>query len=416
MGGGRHDPAVPFSWEKTTLPVEMPLPDAEVEQLLATADAAAARGDRRAALLALDRVLALDGSRADVWMRLASMRRAGGDAAGALVAVERALAIRPLDFVALLLRAHLLEQAGDPAAGEVYGYALAQAPDDMAGQAPAIVRMLARAREANERFIADRHRALEEAMAPAERVAEAGACARLARFRDNVLKRTHVYHSDPTDYHFPGLVEREFHDRVDFPWLADLEAATDAIRGELLALLGGEGAERVPYVQYAAHLPMAQWVGLNHSLDWTALHLLARGKRVEANASRCPATLAALSRLPQPDIAGYGPNAMFSLLKPGAHIPPHVGVANTRLVCHLPLVVPPGCWFRVGADRRAWREGEAFVFDDTIEHEAANKSDAPRVVLIADVWHPGLDDAERQGVAALMAAGGRTGRVTGDML
>ena len=68
--------------------------------------------------------------------------------------------------------------------------------------------------------------------------------------------------------------------------------------------------------------------------------------------------------------------------------------------------MPDGCWFRVGVETRQWREGEAFVFDDTIEHEAANDSDAPRVVLIFDVWHPGLAPPEREVVARLMEAGG----------
>ena len=86
--------------------------------------------------------------------------------------------------------------------------------------------------------------------------------------------------------------------------------------------------------------------------------------------------------------------------------PAHVGVDNTRLVCHLPLVVPPGCWFRVGAETREWREGEAFAFDDTIEHEAMNPTDVLRIVLIFDVWHPGLAEAERAAVAATIAAAG----------
>ena len=95
------------------------------------------------------------------------------------------------------------------------------------------------------------------------------------------------------------------------------------------------------------------------------------------------------AELDQPDIPRRGPNAMFSLLAPGAHIPPHTGVANTRLVCHLPLIVPPGCWFRVGAETRDWEVGKAWVFDDTIEHEALNPSDALRVIFIVDTWHPG---------------------------
>src|SRR3546814_16731501 len=103
-----------------------------------------------------------------------------------------------------------------------------------------------------------------------------------------------------------------------------------------------------------------------------------------------------LSRLPQPRVPGASPNAMFSLLAPRTAIPPHVGVDNTRLVCHLPLVVPAGCWFRVGAETRLWREGKAFAFDDTMANEAMNQSDALRVVLIFDAWHPDLSDVERQ--------------------
>ena len=94
---------------------------------------------------------------------------------------------------------------------------------------------------------------------------------------------------------------------------------------------------------------------------------------------------------------------MFSLLKPRTLIPAHVGVNNARLVCHLPLMVPEGCWFRVGAEKRFWKRGEAFVFDDTIEHEALNPTDELRVVLIFDVWHPDLSEIERDAVAALIS-------------
>jgi aspartyl/asparaginyl beta-hydroxylase (cupin superfamily) len=95
---------------------------------------------------------------------------------------------------------------------------------------------------------------------------------------------------------------------------------------------------------------------------------------------------------------------VFSVLAPGTTIPPHTGVANTRLVCHLPLIVPAGCWFRVGAETRYWERGKAFVFDDTIEHEAANTSSEVRVVLIFDVWHPGLSATERMAARAVMEA------------
>jgi aspartyl/asparaginyl beta-hydroxylase (cupin superfamily) len=39
--------------------------------------------------------------------------------------------------------------------------------------------------------------------------------------------------------------------------------------------------------------------------------------------------------------------------------------------------------------------GTAWVFDDTIEHEAWNDSDEPRAILIFDVWNPELTALER---------------------
>ena len=97
---------------------------------------------------------------------------------------------------------------------------------------------------------------------------------------------------------------------------------------------------------------------------------------------------------------------MFSILDAHTRIPPHVGVNNARLIAHLPLIVPPGCGFRVGAETRQWEPGKAFVFDDTIEHEAWNTSDQPRAVLILDIWNPYLSPAERDMVSALTAGVG----------
>ena len=109
----------------------------------------------------------------------------------------------------------------------------------------------------------------------------------------------------------------------------------------------------------------------------------------------------ALAGAPQPDQPGRTPTAMFSLLLPHTHIPPHSGVSNVRLVTHLPLIVPSDCRFRVGNETRAWQTGQAWVFDDTIEHEAWNDSEQLRVVLIFDIWHPQLSRAERALIGAM---------------
>jgi aspartyl/asparaginyl beta-hydroxylase (cupin superfamily) len=59
------------------------------------------------------------------------------------------------------------------------------------------------------------------------------------------------------------------------------------------------------------------------------------------------------------------------------------------------LLVPPACRFRVGGETRRVQAGSAWVFDDTIEHEAWNDSDTPRAILIFDVWNPQLTACER---------------------
>ena len=126
-------------------------------------------------------------------------------------------------------------------------------------------------------------------------------------------------------------------------------------------------------------------------------------------ASRNAATLwltEALQGAPRCEIAQHGPNAFFSILEPRTRIPPHTGVTNARLTVHLPLVVPPDCGFRVGSETREWVPGKAWVFDDSIEHEAWNNSAAPRAILIFDIWNPYLSAAERELVRAAIEAVG----------
>ena len=369
---------------------------------VAQADRAAVAGNLRDAQRLL--LQAVESSPGDclLHLKLAGLQRAGGDPDAALQSVQRALAIEPRDFTALLLHASLLEQLGRPTAAQAWSHALAQRPE---GDAPAHLRsVIAQAERRVEDWNNSREGSMIAATAPAEARATADEIHKIQRFRNNRLRRTRPFHSEPTDFHFPGLTEREFHPRERFPWLADLEAATGMMSAELKAVLSAERSELVPYVQYDDHLPMDQWRPLNRSLDWTAIHLLENGKPVEANARHCPGTLKLLQKLPQPDIPNSSPNAMFSLLAPGIRIPPHVGVSNARLVCHLPLIIPEGCWFRVGAETRHWKVGEALVFDDTIEHEAMNPSDELRVVFIFDIWHPDLSDIEREAVAALVAS------------
>ena len=376
----------------------------DAAQLVEGADRAAAAGDLGQATSLLEQAALLRPDDPALWMRLAAMRRGVGNPSGALDAVHKALAVNPRDFTALLMRASLLQKLGYIEAGEAWGHALAQKPDgDLPEQVLPIVRQ---AESRHTAWLDEQEAQMKARMAGAEQRANPEERKRMERFRSNALRRTRPYHSEPTHFHYPELTEREFHPRRLFPWLAELEAATAVITAELHAVMAAERAELVPYVQYDEHVPMDQWRPLNYNPDWTAIHLLLKGERIEPNARHCPQTMALLERLPQPVIRGASPNVMFSLLAPKTQIPPHVGICNARLVCHLPLIVPEGCWFRVGAQTREWKPGEAFVFDDTIEHEALNPSDELRVVFIVDVWHPDLGPVERDAVAALISNAG----------
>lgn len=367
------------------------------------ADRAAASGQFAAALALLEQAVDARSDSTGLWMKLSAMRKAMGDQNGALEALDRLLDVSPGDVPALLSRAVILDSMADPGAGEAYEKALALVPDD-AEIPPEFSAITAHARKRRDQYRVTLEHYLSEDLpsdlTPAERL-------RAERLITNRSRNTLPYQQHPCDFHYPGMPAIEFHDREQFPGLDALEQATDAIRAEFAALLSAEVAEMVPYVQFPERVPLRQWKELNNNPQWTAIHLLQNGFRVEANARHCPRTLEAISKMDQPRVPGASPVAMFSLLAPHTRIPPHRGVSNTRLVCHLPLIVPADCGFRCGATTREWRVGEAFVFDDTIEHEAWNDSDELRTVLILDLWAPALGSRERQAVSAVIGASNR---------
>jgi aspartyl/asparaginyl beta-hydroxylase (cupin superfamily) len=240
-------------------------------------------------------------------------------------------------------------------------------------------------------------------------VAGAGAGPRLDRALAIMLGREPLqlppvrYPQRPSVFHMPGLPPRPYYERAEFGWAPALESATAAIRGEVEVLLA-EGADFRPYVERENHRPDRDFHGLQDDPSWTAFYLWRDGRLVEANAERCPRTVDAVRQVPLSAIGSRTPSVFFSLLRPGAHIPPHHGMLNCRLICHLPLIVPPGGWLRVGAETRAWEPGRLLVFDDSIEHEAKNPAAALRVVLIFDIWRPELSAAERRGISAMFDA------------
>jgi aspartyl/asparaginyl beta-hydroxylase (cupin superfamily) len=363
-----------------------------------------AAGDFASAQAILLQALALDRRNLSVWLNLAAARRNLNDLNGAFDAVREVLRLEPRNFLALLMTATMLEQQGEakPAAA-AYGAALVNAPPDQYLD-PATLQALAHAREIHGRHTRELHDFIRAHLDDAQ-----GQCApserrRIERFIETTLRTRKRYQQEPMEYYWPGLPAIEFYEREEFPWLSDLEAATADMQKELAQILREDQAGFAPYIKYDDHLPLDQWRELNHSPRWSAFHFYEKGQQIEERCRRAPATMQVLSRLPQAKVQLRSPSALFSVLQPRTRIPPHTGVANFRLVVHLPLIVPPGCGFRVGGETREWRIGEAWVFDDTIEHEAWNDSDDTRIIFICDVWNPRLSEQERIAIDQVIAA------------
>jgi len=340
---------------------------------------------------------------------LAQACRMDGDEPAEAAAIEGLLALQPFHVGALLMKGAALSRGGDDdSAMAPYQAAIAVA-QQVGRRGEKLPPMLAaevdRAAQWIGRHIMERTARIDQALADggfgpgqrSERIEEALGILR----RDLPIQL-----QQPTSFYFPGLPQRAFYERDEFDWVPALEAETGAIKAELEALLAAEAMEFEPYVaagadRSAGTAPNAHLAG---SANWSAYHLLKGGEPVEGHAERFPATLAALERAPMPRIAGRSPMALFSLLKPGAHIRPHHGLFNFRLICHLPLIVPPECTLRVGNQQRSWSEGQLLIFDDSMEHEALNQSDRQRIILLFEIWRPEIGEADREALTLLLEA------------
>lgn len=337
---------------------------------------------------------------AQIWLLLAVACRADGDAAAEEAALDQLLALEPQHVPGLIMKGDCRMNAGDDrTAVTLYKTALRlgseqpSLPQDVLG---ALRRAETMARQLEARYAVHLEASLAAQGLPPER--------RSARFQhslDIIAGRRQIYIQEPTHYFFPELPQAQFYDPAAFDWVPALEAATDAIREELRAVLA-EGLEGFcPYIRAEPNVPRDH--PLLDNENWSALFLCENGRLFEEAIARCPRTWEVVRNAPLPWIERSSPTVMFSLLRARTRIPAHSGMQNTRLICHLPLILPPHCRFRVGNETRAWEEGKLLIFDDTIEHEAWNDSGEDRVVLIFDIWRPELSERERREVSALFA-------------
>ena len=345
-----------------------------------------------------------------------------GDFAAAIGSLRRCVQLAPDMFVARLRLAIALEKQRDhPAALIEYFKALASAQAkgrwvSDATTAPALREIVKRAMDYVD---AGRQQLFEEILEP---LRQRYGRAELTRVDQCLAIFLHQQPADlpdprqaPKFLYFPGLPPTPFYARERFPWQDALELGASRIREELHEVLA-EPQNLESFLQ--SGLPEEAEAYLRASGDtpaaWDAYFFYRHGERFDAHCVRCPQTAELLAQASLVRIRDHAPETLFSVLRPGTHILPHRGVTNTRLVTHLPLIVPADCALRVGGQTHAWQPDHCVTFDDTFEHEAWNRSTQTRVVLILDTWNPDLSEAERAAVTDLVAAIGDFNTSTAD--
>ena len=357
---------------------------------------ALANGDARAGADHLEQACRGDPNAPELWLNLARAHAQLDEIDAARGALERALLLDQRFLPALVSLAQLHEELGEHRSASERWSAVLALTATISGTAPELADVIAHARAYVEKDRQQLGEALDSALRKDLAKASGGDSRRVRAAIDTMVGRRSIYTNQCHGLHFPFLAADEFFDREHFDWLEKVEAATNEVRGELLAILADPDPGLEPYVEQPPGVPQNKWSPLDRSLDWGALHLWRDGERMDMACSRAPATAALVESLPLCRIPGRAPAVFFSILKAGKSIPPHTGVTNVRSIVHLPLIVPEGCTFRVGGETRRWVEGQAFVFDDTIEHEAVNPTSSDRALLIFDCWNPYLSDAEQE--------------------
>jgi aspartyl/asparaginyl beta-hydroxylase (cupin superfamily) len=372
----------------------------EAERLAKEGVDALQRGQSAIARARFETITHSGRANAQIWLLLAVACRADKDGVAEEAALDQLLALEPQAVRGHIMKGDCRAAAGDDrSALQRYEIALLIAsnqelPADLSAE---LQRAEAWVAQFKARVVEQREAKLIARGLPPEK--------RSARFQhslDILAGRRRIFVQEPTGYYVPELPQIQFFDPGDFDWVPTVEAAAGAIKQEITDLLaaGTEGFR--PYMRAHADQPRADVNHLLDNIDWSALFFCENGALSDDIIARCPRTWDAVQAAPLPRIAS-SPTVMFSLLRAGARIAPHTGTHNARLICHLPLIVPPNCGFRVGNEVRQWEEGKLLIFDDTIEHEAWNDSGEDRVVLIFDIWRPELSAREREEIAAFFA-------------
>jgi aspartate beta-hydroxylase len=345
----------------------------------------------------------------NTWTGMAMACKQLEDPVATLRAVNEILKHDPHDVRALLMKGdHFNQQADLRAASAHYGMAI-NLVNNAATIPPGLAPDIERAKLMRDRFVKAFYDHLESSLKIAGYDPETSSkrftlSLEMLQGKKQRQPEQRQFAQMPNVHFFPGLPFIQFYPREEFAWMDKVEAATDDICQELLSIMDEGGDEFEPYIQSNSNRPTKSKTDLLDSKDWSSCYLWKNGTPVPEMIDRCPKTMAALADAPLTSIKGRAPSILFSRLEPGAKILPHTGLINSRLICHLPLIVPDGCSLRVGDDTRQVVKGKAWLFDDSINHEAWNSSDQTRVILLFEIWRPEMTQDECNLVAAMLEA------------
>ncbi|MEO1187859.1 MAG: aspartyl/asparaginyl beta-hydroxylase domain-containing protein [Pseudomonadota bacterium] len=380
----------------------MTLASQELNKLAGSAMAALQAGRADEAAAGFEQIIRRGGDDRDIWLGLALARQAQSRPNEMIEALDKVLLADPTNLRALLMKGDAIWDRGQHSeAATVYNYVRKLVPDENRINGPArqaVERVVARLKAHNINIRSHLDHAIRS-----DEILDATAYerARFERAKTMLFGEGQRYVQEPRSFFYPELPDRAFYEPEDYGWTSALIAAEDQIRTEFEALRQRPSAF-TPYIHASGNLPIDRNNPLLDNDDWSAVHLQKNGVVNEELAALMPSVMDALSDAPLEAIDQRGPTILVSRLAPGAHIPPHTGYLNTRLTCHLPIIIPDGCGLRCGNETRHWRSGEMLMFNDSIDHEAWNKSDEARFVLIFFVWRPELSAAERGLIKSLL--------------
>lgn len=374
------------------------------------AQIAMGRGDRGRAVQVLDRAVALNPDDGQLAIELAVIHAHDNDLATAIAVMASAVERLPDFYTGWLLLGNLRDTHGDArAALRAWYQAVVRAKNEgmwnSANTTPpdildSVVHAIEQVRSHRRDIYFDSYDDLRVQHG-------AAALKRVDRALSGHLREWDATPPDPRQrpkfLFFPDIPCLPYHDPFLQPWAKQLQDAYPILRADAVRVL--EEDQQLPnFINFKEGGRKENVLtGNGPRPSWEALFFYRHGKRYDVNHRRCPKTSEVLESIELCRIANEAPEILFSVLTPGTHIQPHYGVTNTRLVMHLPLVVPPNCALNViGAGEHHWKEGELMMFDDTFEHEAWNRSDQTRIILLMDCWNPHLTPIEKVAVKQMI--------------